>query len=113
MIVTLKLWDDEAGVWNNDVAAAYGVDLGDMNDMERLFLKHLEYSLFLTPEQVFLFAVDCKFARLQNTKDNSPSSSSPSIKEETTESGRKRKIDGCAPLDNSFLFRAACKQQKC
>jgi hypothetical protein len=100
MIVTLKLWDDEAGVWNNDVAAAYGRDLSDMNDMERQFLRHLEYNLFLTPEQVFLFAVDCKFARLQ--------SRDATVKEE----GKKRKLDSCTPLETPWVVSTP-KQQKC
>lgn len=102
MVVTLKLWDDEAGVWNNDVASAYGRNLGDMNDMERLFLKYLEYNLFLTPEQVFLFVLDCKFARLNNSKKE----------EERSSDGRKRKLDICAPLNEAWT-RNSSKQQKC
>lgn len=109
MVVTLKLWDDEAGVWNNDVASAYGRNLGDMNDMERLFLQYLEYNLFLTPEQVFLFAVDCKFARL-HTMENGRLQSCGG--EESNSEGRKRKLDICAPLCESWVH-ANPKQQKC
>jgi hypothetical protein len=108
MVVTLKLWDDEAGVWNNDVASAYGRNLGDMNDMERLFLQYLEYNLFLTPEQVFLFAVDCKFARLQS-KDSVGKEESPLT---SSGEGRKRKLDICAPLGESWVLTNP-KQQKC
>ena len=108
MVVTLKLWDDEAGVWNNDVASAYGRNLSDMNDMERLFLNYLEYNLFLTPEQVFLFALDCKFARaLQSTRDKVV----VVVKEEVQEE-RKRKLDICAPLGEPWVLTNP-KQQKC
>jgi hypothetical protein len=106
MVVTLKLWDDEAGVWNNDVASAYGRNLGDMNDMERLFLKYLEYNLFLTPEQVFLFALDCKFARLQSRE------TAGGKEEAQNGEGRKRKLDICAPLGESWVLSNP-KQQKC
>lgn len=108
MVVTLKLWDDEAGVWNNDVATAYGRNLGDMNDMERLFLQYLEYNLYLTPEQVFLFAVDCKFARLQS-RDNAGKKDLPLV---ASGEGRKRKLDICAPLGESWVLNNP-KQQKC
>ncbi len=70
MIVTLKLWDDEAGVYNQEIATAYGLYVGDMNAMERLFLQYLEYNLYLTPEQVFRFVLDSKYAMQQNNKTN-------------------------------------------
>lgn len=112
MIVTLKLWDDEAGVWNNDVAAAYGRDLADMNDLERKFLKHLEYDMFLTPEQVFLFAVDCKFARLHSSIPSSSVCESKK-KDESESRKRRREIEVCAPISSSSWVFTAPKQQKC
>jgi len=114
MIVSLKLWDDEAGVWNNDIASAYGRNLDDMNAMERLFLQYLEYNLYLTPEQVFLFVVSCKCATSQRLKADPQRLKSAGVVSETEPGTRKRKNSGSNKhLEVPFVFNAIKQQRLC
>ncbi len=54
-MLAAKFWDDDTGFWNIDIAHLAGLNVKELNKIERFFLSTLEYNLVVTQNELDLF----------------------------------------------------------